>query len=416
MGKKEKSKKHKTHKAEDLHQSNLTLQSGAYQPSGNASGSSYDQQYGYLPPLQSQAQSQNQWPAVQNPVPQPQGWHGGQQYGESSSNMQQQTTTTTHVTRHVQHLTSRRQARGHQEQQQQQPFQPAPPPLLQQPHQPPPPAQQQNTIDYESLRVALPTPQTPTPAPARRDRYPLQQPQPQPSPASRRDIPDPDSLRVDAPPSRPSRLARTNRQQTTRTTTTTTESYEGQHDGGETRRQAEAEGPAAVERYERMVADVLVSSGSCPMGVHWMNMRGGYICAAGTHWISHQAIDDYLGGRDVVPRVESVNEPPQIAGLTHPYASVHPPRAFGLAGMGPYMAHFSYMQLLAAHGAHARIVRASSRRRGREAEGLGEKPCECVRILRMRVVESSEDNPRDVSRVRNPTYASSGHFQVGLPQ
>ena len=145
-------------------------------------------------------------------------------------------------------------------------------------------------------------------------------------------------------------------------------------------------------------------------------MRGGYICAAGTHWISHQAIDDYLGGRDVVPRVESVNEPPQIAGLTHPYASVHPPRDFGLAGMGPYMAHFRYMQLLAAHGAHARIVRAGSRRRGREVEAFGEKPCECVRILRMRVVESSEDNPQDVSRVRNPTYASSGHFQVGLPQ
>ncbi|KAI6823880.1 hypothetical protein KC332_g8575 [Hortaea werneckii] len=413
MGQKEKSKKSKTHKAEDLQQLNSTVQPAAYQPPSNASGSSYDQQYGYPPLLQSQAQSQNQWPSVQNSVPQPQGWHGGQQYGQSSSNMQQQTTTTTHVTRHVQHLAGRRQAWGHQEQQQQQAFQPAPPPPIQQPQQPPPPAQQHNTIDYESLRVAMPTPQIPTPAPARRDRYPLQQSESQPSPAPRQGILDLDSLRIDTPASRPSRSARHNHQQTTRTTTTTTESYEGQHDGGETRRQAEAEGPAAVEQYERRVMQLLAYSENCPAGLNWFNMRGGYICLGGNHWISHRAIDDYFGGKDPTPRMEFLN----FLGFDgyNPPATVHPPTELGPAGIQAHGAHWLFMQRLAACGGYALIVRSSSRRRGRDAEGLGEKPCECVRALRMRVYETPEDNPQDMSRIRNPTYVSSGHFRVGVP-
>ncbi|KAI6851148.1 hypothetical protein KC332_g273 [Hortaea werneckii] len=386
---------------------------GAYRPPQSASGTGYGQQYSYPPQLQGQAQSQDHWPAVQNQALPPQQWQGDPQYGESSNNVQQQTTTTTHVTRHVQHLTSRRQARGRQEQQQQQqPFQPAPPPLIQQPQQPPPPAQQQKTIDYESLRVAMPTPQAPMPAPARRDPYPLQQPESQPSPASRRDIPDLDSLRIDTPASRPSRSARTNRQQTTRTTATTTESYEGQSDGGETRRQAEAEGPAAVEQCERRVMQLLAFSGVCPAGFNWFNMRGGYICKGGNHWMSHQAIDDYFRGRDRTPRMELVSTAGFWGGHGAYASPVHPPEGLGPAGA--YLSHWNQMQFLAAQGGFARIVRSSSRRHRREAEGVGEKPCECVRSLGMRVYESPEANSQDLSRVRNPTYASSGHFQVGL--
>ncbi|KAI7451932.1 hypothetical protein KC336_g2 [Hortaea werneckii] len=309
--------------------------------------------------------------------------------------------------------TTRRQARGRQEQQQQQqPFQPAPPPLIQQPQQPPPPAQQQKTIDYESLRVAMPTPQAPMPAPARRDPYPLQQPESQPSPASRRDIPDLDSLRIDTPASRPSRSARTNRQQTTRTTATTTESYEGQSDGGETRRQAEAEGPAAVEQCERRVMQLLAFSGVCPAGFNWFNMRGGYICKGGNHWMSHQAIDDYFRGRDRTPRMELVSTAGFWGGHGAYASPVHPPEGLGPAGA--YLSHWNQMQFLAAQGGFARIVRSSSRRHRREAEGVGEKPCECVRSLGMRVYESPEANSQDLSRVRNPTYASSGHFQRSL--
>ncbi|KAI7275732.1 hypothetical protein KC335_g1317 [Hortaea werneckii] len=386
---------------------------GAYRPPQSASGTGYGQQYSYPPQLQGQAQSQDHWPAVQNQALPPQQWQGDPQYGESSNNVQQQTTTATHVTRHVQHLTSRRQARGRQEQQQQQqPFQPAPPPLIQQPQQPPPPAQQQKTIDYESLRVAMPTPQAPMPAPARRDPYPLQQPESQPSPASRRDIPDLDSLRIDTPASRPSRSARTNRQQTTRTTATTTESYEGQSDGGETRRQAEAEGPAAVEQCERRVMQLLAFSGVCPAGFNWFNMRGGYICKGGNHWMSHQAIDDYFRGRDRTPRMELVSTAGFWGGHGAYASPVHPPEGLGPAGA--YLSHWNQMQFLAAQGGFARIVRSSSRRHRREAEGVGEKPCECVRSLGMRVYESPEANSQDLSRVRNPTYASSGHFQVGL--
>ncbi|KAI7216616.1 hypothetical protein KC352_g16597, partial [Hortaea werneckii] len=396
-----------------LQQPDATQQPGAYRPPQSASGTGYGQQYSYPPQLQGQAQSQNHWPAVQNQALPPQQLQGDPQYGESSNVVRQQTTTTTHVTRQVQHLARRRQASGRQEQQQQHPFQHAPPPLIQQPQQPPPPAQRQNTIDYESLRVAIPTPQTSTPAPAHRDRYPLQQPETQTSPAPRRDIPDLDSLRIDTPALRPSRSARTNRQQTTRTTTTTTESYEGQHDGGETRRQAEAEGPAAVEQYERRVIQLLAYSVNCPAGLNWFNMRGGYICLGGNHWISHRAIDDYFGGRDPTPRMEFLNFL-SFDGYNPP-ASVHPPTELGPAGIQAHGAHWLFMQTLAARGGYALIVRSSSRRRGRDAEGLGEKPCECVRTLRMRVYESPEDNPQDMSWIRNPTYVSSGHFKVGVP-
>ncbi|KAI7345184.1 hypothetical protein KC320_g8449 [Hortaea werneckii] len=272
MGKKDKGKKAKSQASLGLQQPDATQQPGAYRPSQSASGTRYGQQYSYPPQLQGQAQSQDHWPAVQNQALPPQQWQGDPQYGESSNNVQQQTTTTTHVTRHVQHFARRRQAPGHQEQHEQQSFQPAPPPLIQQPQQPLLAAQQQNTIDYESLRVAMPTRQTPSPAPAHRNRYALQQAEPKPSPAPRRDMPDLDSLRIDTLAPRPSRSARTNRQQTTRTTTTTTESYEGQHDGGETRRQAEAEGPAAVEQYERRVIQLLAYSVNCPAGLDWFNM------------------------------------------------------------------------------------------------------------------------------------------------
>ncbi|KAI6857211.1 hypothetical protein KC343_g601 [Hortaea werneckii] len=348
MGKKDKGKNANSQASLGLQQPDTTQQPGAYRPPQNASGTGYGQQYSYPPQLQGQAQSQYHWPAVQNQALPPQQWQGDPQYGESSNNVQQQTTTTTHVSRHVQHITSRRQARGRQEQrQQQQNFQSAPPPLIQQPPQPPPPAQQQNTIDYESLRVAMPTPQAPTPAPAHRDRYPLQRPEPQPSPAPRRDIPDLDSLRIDTPASRPSRSARTSRQQTTRMTTTTTESYEGQHDGGETRRQAEAQGPEAVEQYERSVMQLLAFSGVCPAGFNWFNMRGGYICLGGNHWMSHQAIDDYFDGRDPTPRVEFLN----FADLGRWFGAlttVHPPAE--LVPAGTSMIHWTYMQQLAARG------------------------------------------------------------------
>ncbi|KAI6913187.1 hypothetical protein KC318_g136 [Hortaea werneckii] len=394
MGKKDKSKKSKGQASLGLQQPDDIQQPGVYQQPRSASGTGYDQQYGYLPQPQGQAQSQDQWPAVQNQAPQPQQWQRGPQYGESSNNVQQQTTTTTKVTRHVQHHSNRRQARGYQEQQ-----------------QPPPPAQEQNTIDYDSLRVAIPAPQTPTPASAHSDRYPLQQPEPQPPPAPRRDTPDWDSLRVDPPASRSSRSARRNRQQTTRTTTTTTESYEGQHDGGETRRQAEAEGPAAVEQYERRVIQLLAYAVNCPAGLNWINMRGGYICGGGTHWMSHKAIDDYFRGMDPTPRVESLNF---FLGGMDARATVHAPADLGPGVTVPYAGHWAYMQALAAQGGYARIIRPSSRHRAGEAEGLNEKPCECVRVLRMRVYESREDSPQDISRVRNPTYVSSGHFHVGL--
>ncbi|KAI6825709.1 hypothetical protein KC340_g12888 [Hortaea werneckii] len=407
MGKKDTSKKNKRQASLGLQQPDAIQQPGPYQPPQSASGTGYGQQYGHPPQLQGQAQSHDQWPAVQNQAPQAQQWQGGPQYGESSNNAQQQTTTTTKVTRHVQHVSNRRQARGFQEQQQQ-PFQHAQPPPMQQPQQPPPPAQQQNTIDYESLRVAMPAPQTPTPAPAHRDRYPLQQPEPQPSPASQQDTPNWDSLKIDTPPSQPSRSARRNRQQTTRTTATTTESYEGQHDGGETRRQAEAEGPAAVEQYERRVMHLLAYAGSCPAGFNWFNMRGGYICRGGNHWMSHRAIDDYFRGRDPTPRIEFVN----IGDLTtYANATVHPPAGLGSACSA--IGHWTYMQQLAVCGGYVRIVRSSSRRRAGEAEGLDEKPRECVRDLRIRVYESRQDNPQNMSRIRNPTYVSSGHFQVG---
>ncbi|KAI7216819.1 hypothetical protein KC333_g4620 [Hortaea werneckii] len=396
MGKKDKGKKSKGQASLGLQQPDDIQQPGVYQPPQSASGTGSDQQYGYPPQLQSQAQSQDQWPAVQNQAPQPQRWQGGQPYGESSNNMQQQTTTTTKVTRHVQHVSNRRQARGHQEQQ-----------------QPPPPAQQQNTIDYESLRVTMPAPQPPTPAPARRDRTPVQEPHLQPSPAPRRDTPDWDSLRIDPPASRLSRSARRNRQQTTRTTTTTTESYEGQHDGGETRRKAEAQGPEAVAQYERTVIQLLAYSVNCPVGFNWFNMRGGYICGGGTHWMSHKAIDDYFRGVDPTPRVESLNF---FLGGLGVRATVHAPADLGQGVRGPYAGHWAFMQALAAQGGYARIIRPGSRRRAGEAEGLNENPCECVRTLRMRVYESREDNPLDMSRIRNPTYVSSGHFHVGLRQ
>ncbi|KAI7537269.1 hypothetical protein KC331_g11016 [Hortaea werneckii] len=394
MSKKEKNKKSKGQASLGFQQADAIQQPGAYQPPQSASGTGYDQQYGCPPQLQGQAQSQDQWPAVQDQAPQPQQWQGGQPYGGSSNNVQQQTTTTTKVTRHVQHVSNRRQVRGYQEQQ-----------------QPPPPAQQQNKIDYESLRVAMPALQDPTTAPAHRDRYPLQQPEPQPSPAPRRDTRDWDSLRLDTPPSRPSRSPRRNRQETTRTTTTTTESYEGQHDGGETRRQAEAEGPAAVEQYERRVIQLLAYAVNCPAGLNWFNMRGGYICWGGNHWMSHQAIDDHFNGRNPTPRMEYLN----LCGVNE-YglpATVHPPTELGPAGAEAHYAHSYFMQILAARGGYALIVRSSSRRRGRDAEGLGEKPCECVRTLRMRVYETRLDNPQEMSRVRNPTYVSSGHFHVG---
>ncbi|KAI7339980.1 hypothetical protein KC315_g947 [Hortaea werneckii] len=414
MGKKDKGKKRQG-QASLGQQPDAIQQPDTYQPPQGASGTGYGQQYGHPSLLQSQAQGQNQWPAVQSLDPQPQKRHGSQQYGDSGNNVQQQTTTTTHITRHVQHLTNRRQARRRQEQQQQQQqqFQPTPPPpLIHQPQQPPPPAQPQNTIDYESLRVAMPTPQAPTPAPARRDRYPLQQPESQPSPARRRDLSDLDSLRIDTPAPRHSRSARTSRQHTTRTTTST-ESYEGQHDGGETRRQAEAEGPAALEQYERRVIQLLAYVVNCPAGLDWFNMRGGYVCWGGNHWMSHRAIDDYFGGRDPGPRMEFLNFG-GFEGYNLP-TSVHPPTKLGPAGEQAHLAHWYFMQSLAARGGYALIVRSSSRRRGRDVEGLGELPCECVRILRMRVYESPETNSQDLSRVRNPTYVSSGHFRVGVP-
>ncbi|GAB1742560.1 hypothetical protein NU219Hw_g8101t1 [Hortaea werneckii] len=394
MGKKDKSKKSEGQASLGLQQPDTIQQPGAYQPPQSASGTGYGQQYAYPPQLQGQAQRQDQWPAVQTQAPQPQQWQGGPQYGESSNSVQQQTTTTTKVTRHVQHLSNQRQARGFQEQQ-----------------QPPPPVQQQNTIDYESLRVAMPTPQTPTPAPIRRDRHSRQELEPQPSPASPRDTPDWDSLRVDPPASRPSRSARHNRQHTTRTTTTTTESYEGQHDGGETRRQAEAEGPAAVEQYERRVIQLLAYAVNCPARLNWINMRGGYICWGGNHWMSHRAIDDYFNGRYPTPRMEDLNLV-SVQGYGLP-AAVHPPTGLGPAGEQAHYAHWYFMQTLAARGGYALIVRSSSRRHGRDAEGLGEKPCECVRTLRMRVYETRVENPQEMSRIRNPTYVSSGHFHVG---
>ncbi|KAI7505959.1 hypothetical protein KC347_g7822 [Hortaea werneckii] len=410
MGKKDKCKKSKG-QASLRQQPDAVQQPSAYQPPQSVSGTGYGQQYGYPPQLQSQAQSQDQWPVVQSQSPQPQQWQGSPQYSESSDDVQQQTTTTTKVTRRVQHISHRRQPQGFQEQQA--PFPQAQTPSLQQPQQPPPPAQQQDTIDYESLRVAMPTPQAPTPTPGRQDRYALQQPEPQPSPAPQRDILEWDSLRIDTPASPPSRSARTSRQQTTRTTTTTTESYEGQHDGGETRRQAEAEGPAAVEQYERRVIQLLAYAVSCPAGLDWFNMRGGYVCWGGNHWMSHRAIDDYFGGRDPGPRMEFLNFG-GFEGYNLP-ASVHPPTELGPAGEQAHLAHWYFMQSLAARGGYALIVRSSSRRRGRDVEGLGELPCECVRILRMRVYESPETNSQDLSRVRNPTYVSSGHSRVGVP-
>lgn len=130
-------------------------------------------------------------------------------------------------------------------------------------------------------------------------------------------------------------------------TTTTTESYEGQHDGGETRRQAEAQGPEAVEQYERSVMQLLAFSGVCPAGFNWFNMRGGYICLGGNHWMSHQAIDDYFDGRDPTPRVEFLN----FADLGRWFGAlttVHPPAE--LVPAGTSMIHWTYMQQLAARG------------------------------------------------------------------
>lgn len=127
--------------------------------------------------------------------------------------------------------------------------------------------------------------------------------------------------------------------------------------------------------------------------------------------MSHQAIDDHFNGRNPTPRMEYLN----LCGVNE-YglpATVHPPTELGPAGAEAHYAHSYFMQILAARGGYALIVRSSSRRRGRDAEGLGEKPCECVRTLRMRVYETRLDNPQEMSRVRNPTYVSSGHFHVG---
>ncbi|KAI7369577.1 hypothetical protein KC354_g1836 [Hortaea werneckii] len=339
MGRKEKSKKSRDQNSLGFQQADATQQPGAYQPPQSASGTGYDQQYGYPPQLQGQAQSQDQWPAVQNQAPQPQQWQGAPQYGEASNNVQQQTTTTTKVTR-----SNRRQARGFH-QQQQQPFQHAQPPPMQRPHQPPHPAQQQSKIDYELLRVAMPRLQTQTPAPARRDRRLVQESSSQPSSAPPRIRP----YWHDAP---------------------AIEGYEGQHDGGETRRQAEAQGPEAVEQYERRVFQLLTYSGICPAGFKWFNMRGGYICGGGTHWMSHKAIDDYFSGVDRTPRVEAVN----VFSFNKRMTAVHPPTGVGPAAETAHYNHWGFMRLVSSGGGYARIVRQSSHRRGGENQGFGQKP------------------------------------------
>lgn len=127
--------------------------------------------------------------------------------------------------------------------------------------------------------------------------------------------------------------------------------------------------------------------------------------------MSHRAIDDYFDGRDPTPRMEFLNLG-SVQGDGLP-AAVHPPTGLGPVGEQAHYAHWYFMQTLAARGGYALIVRSGSRRRGRDAEGLGEKPCECVRTLRMRVYETQVDNPQEMSRIRNPTYVSSGHFHVG---
>ncbi|KAI7537428.1 hypothetical protein KC331_g10934 [Hortaea werneckii] len=344
MGKKDKSKKSKGQASLGLQQPDAPQQPGAYQPPQSTSGTGYGQQCGYPPQLQGQAQSHDQWPAVQNQAPQPQQWQGEPQYGESSNNVQQQTTTTTKVTRHVQHVSNRRQARGFQEQQQR-PFQHAQPPPMQQPQQRPPPARKQNTLDYELLRVAMPAPQTPTPAPARGHRHVVQEPDSLPPLAPQRNK----AYWHDAP---------------------ATEGYEGQHDGGETRRQAEAQGPEAVEEYERRVFQLLTYSGICPAGFKWFNMSGGYICGGGTHWMSHKAIDDYFSRVDRTPRVEAVN----VFSFNKRMTAVHPPTGVGPAAETAHYNHWGFMRLVSSGGGYARIVRQSSHRRGGENQGFGQKP------------------------------------------
>lgn len=128
--------------------------------------------------------------------------------------------------------------------------------------------------------------------------------------------------------------------------------------------------------------------------------------------MSHRAIDDYFNGRCPTPRMEDLNLV-SVQGYGLP-AAVHPPTGLGPAGEQAHNAHWYFMQQMAALGAHARIVRPSSRRHTGETEGRNEKPCECVRTLRMRVYETQEDNPEHMSRIRNPTYVSSGHFLLSL--
>ena len=283
-----------------------------------------------LRPQQRQAQPQQQWQ------------YGHQQPVRAAKDGQQQTSTTTHVTTKVKTFYSGGQRQA---------YPPAATPIPQ--PQLPTPAPARPTIDYESLKVAAP----PTPAP------------------------------LPAPPAQPQQTQR-NTQHTT-TTTTRVERYEGEQAGGKTRRQAEAQGEAQLRRYERQVR-VILDETTCRAGYPWFNMKGGYLCGGGHHWLSHHELDLCFSGRKRSPQNELVHAVTRLGGEGR---VVHPPEAAG-RDMPMHTFHRDAMTMAASMG---HVVWA----------GEGSQPCECVGILGIPVVKGGNGQRKEV--VRNPEYVKQGY-------
>jgi hypothetical protein len=111
-----------------------------------------------------------------------------------------------------------------------------------------------------------------------------------------------------------------------KTTTTRTEKYEGANAGGKAREKAEAKGDKEVQVFERAVQKLVRRMGVCPLGQPWYNMKSGYLCAEGIHFLYHKDIDMSFERPGWIPEATYVNtfDDPSVAvsGTVH---GKHPP-------------------------------------------------------------------------------------------